>query len=90
MRLAARKAGKVLAYDFHHRFALDTQLLRDAVRTRGLSLEVRTTWHPGLHDADTMDALGAHLAARVGARLIRPLLVVTSSAMAVKLLLDQL
>ena len=31
MRLAARKAGKVLAYDFHHRFALDTQLLRDAV-----------------------------------------------------------
>ena len=39
-------------------------LLRDAVRTRGLSLEVRTTWHPGLHDADTMDALGAHLAAQ--------------------------
>lgn len=31
MRIAARKAGKVLAYDFHHRFALDTQLLRDAV-----------------------------------------------------------
>lgn len=25
MRIAARKAGKVLAYDFHHRFALDTQ-----------------------------------------------------------------
>ncbi|MRS89086.1 oxidoreductase [Enterobacteriaceae bacterium RIT714] len=32
MRLAARKSGKVLAYDFHHRFALDTQLLRDAVQ----------------------------------------------------------
>lgn len=31
MRPAARKAGKVLAYDFHHRFALDTQLLREAV-----------------------------------------------------------
>ncbi|MDK9604737.1 Gfo/Idh/MocA family protein [Lelliottia wanjuensis] len=31
MRLAARKAGKVLAYDFHHRFALDAQLLREAV-----------------------------------------------------------
>jgi predicted dehydrogenase len=31
MRMAARKAGKVLAYDFHHRFALDTQLLREAV-----------------------------------------------------------
>ena len=28
MRDAARKAGKVLAYDFHHRFASDTQLLR--------------------------------------------------------------
>ncbi|MEE9684693.1 Gfo/Idh/MocA family oxidoreductase [Lelliottia amnigena] len=33
MRLAARKAGKVLAYDFHHRFAQDTQLLRDAVQS---------------------------------------------------------
>lgn len=32
MRLAARKAGKVLAYDFHHRFALDAQLLREAVQ----------------------------------------------------------
>jgi predicted dehydrogenase len=31
MRTAARKAGKVLAYDFHHRFAQDTQLLREAV-----------------------------------------------------------
>ena len=31
MCIAARKAGRVLAYDFHHRFALDTQLLRDAV-----------------------------------------------------------
>ena len=33
MRLAARKAGKVLAYDFHHRFALDAQLLREAVQS---------------------------------------------------------
>lgn len=32
MRIAARKAGKVLAYDFHHRFARDTQLLREAVQ----------------------------------------------------------
>ncbi|PLY48207.1 oxidoreductase [Lelliottia sp. F153] len=32
MRLAARHAGKVLAYDFHHRFALDAQLLREAVQ----------------------------------------------------------
>ena len=31
MRTAARKAGKVLAYDFHHRFARDTQLLRESV-----------------------------------------------------------
>ncbi|WP_318389495.1 Gfo/Idh/MocA family oxidoreductase [Enterobacter sp.] len=31
MRDAARRAGKVLAYDFHHRFALDTQLLREQV-----------------------------------------------------------
>ncbi|MEX9252267.1 Gfo/Idh/MocA family protein [Pseudenterobacter timonensis] len=31
MRLAARKANRVLAYDFHHRFASDAQLLRDAV-----------------------------------------------------------
>ena len=28
MRRAAHRAGKVLAYDFHHRFALDSQLLR--------------------------------------------------------------
>lgn len=35
-------------------------------------------------------ALGARTAARVGARLIRPLLVVTSAAMAVKLLIDQM
>ena len=34
--------------------------------------------------------LGARTAARIGARLIRPLLVVTSSAMALKLLIDQL
>jgi len=33
MRLTARKVGKVLAYDFHHRFALDTQLLREAVQS---------------------------------------------------------
>jgi predicted dehydrogenase len=31
MREAARRAGKVLAYDFHHRFASDTQLLREQV-----------------------------------------------------------
>jgi predicted dehydrogenase len=31
MRRVARKAGRVLAYDFHHRFALDTQLLRQEV-----------------------------------------------------------
>lgn len=34
--------------------------------------------------------LGARAAAKVGARLIRPLLVVTSSAMALKLLIDQI
>lgn len=31
MLLAARKARKLLAYDFHHRFALDVQLLREQV-----------------------------------------------------------
>ncbi|WP_243689957.1 Gfo/Idh/MocA family protein, partial [Cronobacter sakazakii] len=31
MRQAARRSGKVLAYDFHHRFARDTQLLREQV-----------------------------------------------------------
>lgn len=31
MRNTARRRGKVLAYDFHHRFALDTQLLREQV-----------------------------------------------------------
>lgn len=31
MRDVARRAGKVLAYDFHHRFASDTQLLREQV-----------------------------------------------------------
>ncbi|RJT28051.1 Gfo/Idh/MocA family protein [Buttiauxella izardii] len=31
MRDSARKAGKVLAYDFHHRFASDTQFLREQV-----------------------------------------------------------
>ena len=30
----ARKQGKVLAYDFHHRFALDTQQLREQVTKR--------------------------------------------------------
>lgn len=29
----ARRMGKVLAYDFHHRFALDTQILREQVMT---------------------------------------------------------
>lgn len=29
MRVMARKQGKVLAYDFHHRFSLDAQLLRE-------------------------------------------------------------
>ena len=31
MRDAARQSGTVLAYDFHHRFATDTQLLRQQV-----------------------------------------------------------
>ena len=31
MLLAARKARKVLAYDFHHRFAQDVQLMREQV-----------------------------------------------------------
>src|SRR5699024_12655869 len=31
----ARKLGKVLAYDFHHRFALDTQQLREQVTNGG-------------------------------------------------------
>lgn len=31
MRNTARRMGRVLAYDFHHRFALDTQLLREKV-----------------------------------------------------------
>lgn len=31
MCLAARKADRLLAYDFHHRFALDVQLLREQV-----------------------------------------------------------
>ena len=35
----ARKLGKVLAYDFHHRFALDTQQLRDQV-TNGVLGEI--------------------------------------------------
>ncbi len=32
MRQAAKRAGTVLAYDFHHRFARDTQMLREQVR----------------------------------------------------------
>ncbi|POT55168.1 oxidoreductase [Citrobacter amalonaticus] len=36
MRNTARRMGKVLAYDFHHRFALDTQLLRDRVMAGAL------------------------------------------------------
>lgn len=32
----ARRVGKVLAYDFHHRFALDTQLLREQVASNVL------------------------------------------------------
>ncbi|HAZ7410874.1 TPA: TIM barrel protein [Escherichia coli] len=38
----ARKLGKVLAYDFHHRFALDTQQLRDQV-TNGVLGEIYVT-----------------------------------------------
>ncbi|MEJ5071972.1 Gfo/Idh/MocA family oxidoreductase [Enterobacter ludwigii] len=33
MRAVARQQGKVLAYDFHHRFSLDAQLLREQVQT---------------------------------------------------------
>ncbi len=36
----ARKQGKVLAYDFHHRFALDTQQLREQV-TNGVLGDLR-------------------------------------------------
>ncbi|KFC09989.1 putative NADH-binding oxidoreductase [Trabulsiella guamensis ATCC 49490] len=42
MRDAARKAGKVLAYDFHHRFSRDAQLLRDAF-TNGTLGEIYVT-----------------------------------------------
>lgn len=38
----ARKLGKVLAYDFHHRFALDTQQLREQV-TNGVLGEIYVT-----------------------------------------------
>lgn len=38
----ARRMGKVLAYDFHHRFALDTQLLREQV-TAGVLGEIYVT-----------------------------------------------
>lgn len=38
----ARRMGKVLAYDFHHRFALDTQMLREQV-TAGVLGEIYVT-----------------------------------------------
>ncbi len=38
----ARKQGKVLAYDFHHRFAFDTQQLREQV-TNGVLGEIYVT-----------------------------------------------
>ena len=38
----ARRGGKGLAYDFHHRFALDTQLLREQV-TEGVLGEIYVT-----------------------------------------------
>ncbi len=37
----ARKLGKVLAYDFHHRFALDTQQLREQVTNGVLGRDLR-------------------------------------------------
>ncbi len=37
----ARKLGKVLAYDFHHRFALDTQQLRDQCDQRRFGRDLR-------------------------------------------------
>lgn len=43
MRLAARKANKLLAYDFHHRFALDVQLLREQVASGTLGEVYVTT-----------------------------------------------
>lgn len=42
MRRAARHAGCVLAYDFHHRFALDARLLREQVQA-GVLGEVYVT-----------------------------------------------
>lgn len=42
MRDTARRQGKVLAYDFHHRFALDTQQLREQV-TNGILGEIYVT-----------------------------------------------
>jgi len=42
MRDTARRMGNVLAYDFHHRFALDTQLLREQV-TAGVLGEIYVT-----------------------------------------------
>ena len=42
MRRAARHAGRVLAYDFHHRFALDARLLREQVQA-GVLGEVYVT-----------------------------------------------
>ncbi|PSN08325.1 Gfo/Idh/MocA family protein [Siccibacter turicensis] len=42
MRRAARQAGRVLAYDFHHRFALDARMLREQVQA-GVLGEVYVT-----------------------------------------------
>lgn len=43
MRNAARQAGKVLAYDFHHRYALDAQMLRQQVMDGALGEVYVTT-----------------------------------------------
>lgn len=43
MRMMARKQGKVLAYDFHHRFSLDAQLLREQMQSGVLGEVYLTT-----------------------------------------------
>lgn len=43
MRQMARKQGKVLAYDFHHRFSLDAQLLRENMQAGALGEVYLTT-----------------------------------------------
>ena len=43
MRDLARQQGKVLAYDFHHRFSLDAQLLRDQMQAGVLGEVYLTT-----------------------------------------------